>query len=79
MTRKNSFPPGKKEVMNKLIAHEAQRVFKDRLIDEGDYRIFDELLGKIMKTEVNINNDEYQHIFSDVGVLFCNFNKSDKL
>jgi len=36
MTRKQSFPPGKKEVMNKLIAHEAQRVFKDRLIDEND-------------------------------------------
>lgn len=34
MCRKASI--NKKETMNKLIAHEAQRVFKDRLIDEND-------------------------------------------
>lgn len=77
MSRKQTFP--KKEVMFKLIGHEAQRVFKDRLVDEQDYRTFDELLGKILKNDLNIGNDEFQHLFSDDGVIFCNFNKSDNL
>jgi len=34
MTSKSTFP--KKEVLVKLVAHEAQRVFKDRLVDETD-------------------------------------------
>jgi dynein heavy chain len=77
MTRKNSFP--KKEVMNKLIAHEASRVFRDRLIDDSDQHILDELLLKILKTELNIGSEEQKLIFSDVGVIFCNFNKPDNL
>lgn len=77
MTRKQTFP--KKEVMYKLVGHEAQRVFKDRLIDENDYRIFDELLGKILKNDLNIGNDEFQQLFSEEGVIFCNFNKGDFL
>jgi len=79
MTRKHTFPPGKKDIMLKLVAHEAQRVFKDRLIDENDMRSFDELLGKIMKNDLNISAEDSQLIFSDVGVVFCNFNKPDQL
>jgi len=77
MTRKNSFP--KKEVMNKLIAHESCRVFRDRLIEESDCHIYDELLLKLLKTELNIGSEEQKLIFSDVGVIFCNFNKPDNL
>jgi len=79
MTKKQTFPPGKKDIMNKLIAHEAQRVFKDRLIDENDYRLFDEILIKILKDDLHINAEEMQHIFSEVGVIFCNFNRPDKI
>ena len=78
MTRKNSFP--KKEVMNKLIAHESCRVFRDRLIEESDCHIYDELLLKLLKTELNnIGSEEQKLIFSDVGVIFCIFNKPDNL
>jgi len=34
MAKKKSFT--KREVLLKLVAHEAQRVFKDRLIDDVD-------------------------------------------
>jgi hypothetical protein len=77
MTRKNSFP--KKEVMNKLIAHEACRVFRDRLIEDNDHHVLDELLLKLLKTELNIGSEEQKLIFSDTGVIFCNFNKADNL
>lgn len=77
MTTKSTFP--KKEILVKLVAHEAQRVFKDRLVDETDYRTFDELLSKVLKSDLNLGADEYKHIFSDVGVIFCNFNKPDNL
>lgn len=75
MTRKQSFP--KREVMNKLVSHEACRIFRDRLIDENDYRIYDELLQKALKNELNIGNEENKHIFSEIGIVFCNFTKAE--
>jgi len=56
MAQKKSIP--KREVLLKLVTHEAQRVFKDRLIDEVDYKIFDEMLGKIVKSELNLQGDD---------------------
>jgi len=77
MSKKQTFP--KKETLFKLVAHEAQRVFKDRLIDDNDYRIFDEILNKIVKGDLNLSGEDFNEIFTDQGVLFCNFIKGDLL
>jgi len=77
MSKKQTFP--KKETLFKLVAHEAQRVFKDRLIDDIDYRIFDEILNKTVKGDLNLSGEDLSEIFTDQGVLFCNFIKGDLL
>lgn len=75
--RKQTF--SKKETVYKLVAHEANRVFKDRLVDEQDYKIFDEFLAKICKSDLNLGGDDLKEVFSDTGIIFCNFNKGDFL
>jgi len=75
--RKQTF--GKKETVYKLVAHEASRVFKDRLVDEQDYKLFDDLLQKICKNDLNLGGDDLKEIFNENGIIFCNFNKGDFL
>lgn len=33
----------------------------------------------MLKSDLNLGTEEYKHVFSDVGVIFCNFNKPDNL
>lgn len=75
--RKQTF--NKKETVYKLVAHEANRVFRDRLVDEGDYKTFDDLMQKICKNELSLNGDDLKDVFSETGIIFCNFNKGDFL
>lgn len=75
--RKQTF--SKKETVYKLVAHEANRVFKDRLVDDNDYKIFDEFMMKICKSDLNLGGDDLKDVFSDTGIIFCNFNKGDFL
>jgi len=56
MSKKQTFT--KREVLFKLVAHESCRVFKDRLIDDADYKIFDDLLGKVVKSDLNLQGED---------------------
>jgi hypothetical protein len=73
--RKQTF--NKKETVYKLIAHEANRVFRDRLVDEADYKTFDDLMQKICKNDLNLNGDDLKDVFNETGIIFCNFIKGD--
>jgi len=77
MAKKKSFT--KREILLKLVTHEAQRVFKDRLIDEVDYKIFDDMLKKIVQSELNLSGEDLSEIFSEKGLIFCNFNMGENL
>ena len=44
------------EDLIKLWMHECERVFKDRLVDEKDRSVYDEILGKVMKISMRREN-----------------------
>ena len=44
------------EDLIKLWMHECERVFKDRLVDEKDRGVYDEILGKVMKISMRREN-----------------------
>ena len=68
ISRANALTVKNDEDIIKLWMHECERVFKDRLVDEKDRTIYDEILGKVMKQAMRREN-----VYKDKTILFGDF------
>ena len=62
ISRSNARTVTNDEDMIKLWMHECERIFKDRLVDEKDRSLYDEILNKVMKQSMRRENTYNDHV-----------------